>query len=237
MRKQTLHPRTAVINKKQKNNSKTARLEALSWLSQTFPHAFDNSTQIRPLKLGIMADVLEHADAAAKHGISRSKLREAVVVFARRLDYLTCLKAREMRVDLNGNSTTIVSEEEAERAALKIRKRIEKGIKNARKQALDNAANSVKSSSSTQKSDEASEKVDASHNQPAWVAQHYYPDRTFASSTMLNNSNELSKRTVAPVVIKRKTSRSYDPEVVARLKEKLGLTRKDKEELASTEKA
>ncbi len=126
MRKQELHPRTAVINKSQKNKSKNARSEALAWLAATFPPAFDNTLYISPLKIGIMADILKHADKAAEAGISNSKLREAVVLFTRRLDYLICLKSREMRIDLEGNPVSQVTEEEAECAAQKIKKRVEK---------------------------------------------------------------------------------------------------------------
>ena len=132
MRNQPLHPRTAAINHTQKHQSKTARLSALTWLAKQFPKAFDNTNQIQPLKIGITQDILQHAKKAAADGISKSKLREAVIVFTRRIDYLTCLKAREMRIDLNGNPTKQVSPEEAEHAALKIRRRIEKTAKNAR---------------------------------------------------------------------------------------------------------
>lgn len=133
MRKQELHPRTAVINKNQKNKSKKARSDALLWLASNFPAAFDNSLCIRPLKVGIMEDILLHADKAAECGISKSKLREAVVLFTRRLDYLACLKLREIRVDLHGNEVAEVSADEADHAAAKIKKRVEKSVRNARK--------------------------------------------------------------------------------------------------------
>src|SRR3990167_9340334 len=130
-RKHPLHPHTAVINKAQKTESRKIRDHALAWLAERFPETFDNTTRIRPLKIGIMNDILElNADAAAVV-ISRSKLREAVVVFTRRLDYLTCLKAQEMRVDLNGNAISPVSPEEAENAATQIKKRIEKKLRNS----------------------------------------------------------------------------------------------------------
>nr|WP_253664881.1 ProQ/FinO family protein [Legionella micdadei] len=141
MRRQELHPRTAVINKTQKNKSKKARNEALSWLAVTFPQVFDNSLRIRPLKTGIMHDILAYADKAQEAGISKSKLREAVVLFTRRIDYLTCLKAREMRIDLDGNPVAMVTEEEAERAAVKIKKRVEKSARNARKNLLSKVPN------------------------------------------------------------------------------------------------
>lgn len=133
MRKQVLHPRTAAINQKQKSKSKHDKLNALRWLQITFPQVFDNRTKIRPLHVGIMQDILAYADDAAVHGISKSKLREAVVLFTRRLDYLACLKAREMRIDLFGNPTVMVSDDEAEQAALKMRSRVEKSIKNSKK--------------------------------------------------------------------------------------------------------
>lgn len=133
MRPQELHPRTALLNKQQKITCKLARQRALRWLARKFPNAFDNSITIRPLKLGIMEDVLKFADEAAAQGISASKLRQAVVVFTRRVDYLTCLKAREMRVDLDGNETIAVTEGEAEVAAVKLKKRVEKSLRNSRR--------------------------------------------------------------------------------------------------------
>src|SRR3990167_3890101 len=128
MRKQTLHPRTAAINQ-QKNQSKKSRLEALRWLANKFPEAFDNTKSIRPLNLGVMSDILAHSDEAAKANISKSKLREAVVIYTRRLDYLACLKAKEKRIDLFGKQGELVSEEDAAKAALKIKQRVEKSIK------------------------------------------------------------------------------------------------------------
>src|SRR3990167_7488638 len=132
MRNQPLHLRTAIVNQKQKNLSKRAQHDALHWLAKTFPKAFDNRVSIQPLKIGIIDDILEHAEDAAKAGISKSKLREAVILFTRRIDYLTCLKIRETRIDLQGQPTTRPTTEEAECATLKIKRRIEKSAKNAR---------------------------------------------------------------------------------------------------------
>ena len=126
MRRPELHPRTAIINRTQKNASRRTKSLALSWLAEKFPQAFDTTQRIRPLKKGIMNDILAYAEEAAVAGLSKSKLREAVVVFTRRLDYLACLKAKEVRVDLLGNTVEHVTLEEAERAAGKIKKRIEK---------------------------------------------------------------------------------------------------------------
>lgn len=216
MRKQELHPRTAIINNKQKNSSKLARLQALRWLAERFPQAFDNRVSIQPLKMGIMSDILAYSEEAKASGISKSKLREAVVVFTRRLDYLACLKAREMRVDLSGQAVGEVTEEEAERAAAKIKKRIEKGVKNARKQ---QASSQISSSQS------------GSRAAPAWPQSFkneekaVFPSSYYNDNRMNNAFEAYPSTSPATVVVKHKLSRSYDPEAVARLKEKLGLSR------------
>ena len=213
MRRQELHPRTAVINKVQKNKSKQARNEALLWLAATFPQIFDNTLRIRPLKVGIMDDILAHADKAMEAGISKSKLREAVVLFTRRIDYLTCLKTREMRVDLEGSSVTIVTEEEAEKATAKIKKRVEKSARNARKNLAGKIPSHYSVRPSSQPNFQASQEL----------TPHHYPERAPAFSAQ-SATSQASRATA--VVVKHKTSRQFDPDAVARLKEKLGLSRK-----------
>ena len=215
MRQQALHPRTAMINKQQKNDAKKSRNEALIWLATTFPHAFDTSVSIHPLKLGIMLDILAHEETAALAGISKSKLREAVVIFTRRIDYLTCLKAREMRVDLEGNPVVPVTEEEASHAALKIKKRVEKSAKNARKTLVSKV-----------KINNNSEIVYPKHAPLEEARVPYYPERPPAFSAQ---NNGVSIPRAAAVMVKHKSTRAYDPDAVARLKAKLGLSRSNSE--------
>ena len=216
MRRQELHPRTAVINKSQKNQSKMARYEALDWLAAKFPRAFDNTLSINPLKVGIIDDVLLHAEEALEAGISRSKLREALVLFTRRIDYLTCIKAREMRIDLDGNPVEMVSEEDAEKASLKIKKRIEKCVRNARK-TMDTKAPAhygVKPASQKTISD-----------MPA-SSPNNQSDPHYIERMPMYSSPNTSTAKPAAVIVTHKGSRQFDPEAVARLKEKLGLSRK-----------
>jgi ProP effector len=206
MKKHELHPRTAVINKKQKILARKAKEHALLWLATTFPQAFDNRLCIRPLKLGIMEDILDHIEQASTAGISKSKLREAVVIFTRRIDYLVSLKSQEMRIDLQGNAVEAVTEEEAERAALKIRKRVEKSAKNARK---------IQNEKSTTSSPRRYTPIPASQiDDFSTATPTHYP--TWGSPA------QPPKPTA--VVVKHKAARAYDPEAVARLKEKLGLS-------------
>lgn len=227
MRKQELHPRTAVINKSQKNHSKKARSDALLWLTANFPTAFDNTLRIRPLKTGIMEDILCFADKALEAGISKSKLREAVVLFTRRLDYLTCLKAREMRIDLQGNIVAEVTEEEAEHAAAKIKKRVDKSIRNARKILAEKSA--AKPGVSQQSMGYIAKSNATTANEDFLPI---YPPR--APSLDAQHDVAQAPRKSA-VVVKHKTTRQFDPDAVARLKEKLGLSRSAEEKKETAE--
>ncbi len=203
MRKQELHPTTAVLNRKQKNQAKKSRAQALSWLTQRFPDVFNTETTIRPLKIGIMADLFAYAEEANAAGVSRSKLREALVIFTRRIDYLTCLKAREWRVDLLGQPVAVVTEEEANQAMLKIKKRIEKSIKNARR-VVEEAP------------------IVVANAAPDYAA--LYAERNASLQQVPHYAATKPQKTPASVVIKHKPTRAFDPQAVARLKEKLGLS-------------
>lgn len=195
-----IHPLTQKINKKQKLAAKQMRTQAMQWLAETFPAAFDDSESIHPLKIGIINDIFAYMNDAQNISISKSKLRQAVVMYTRKIEYLACLKAREMRIDLSGNPTELVTEEEAAQAANKMKKRVEKQMKILQ----------VKTSPSTQQS--ASPKVQM---HTAYISG--YSD--MPKLTQPNASSSV-------VVIKHKTPKSYDPEIVARLKAKLGLNEK-----------
>jgi ProP effector len=219
-RRHPLHPHTAIINKTQKIQSKQARHQALQWLTQRFPEAFDNTRRIRPLKNGIIHDIFQKTDEALLAGISRSKLREAVVVFTRRLDYLTCLKAQEMRIDLQGNPIEPVSLEEAELAAAKIKKRIEKSL-----QTRPN--NSVNKTDSEKKARINSPSDTYKHASTSGYSSKRQDTSRSASATItISNTQEITAHS-AEVIVKHKVTRTYDPSAVARLKEKLGLAQKE----------
>ena len=207
MSNKELHPYTEIINKAQKIQSKNARQAVLNWLAKKFPLVFNTSISIQPLKIGIIEDIFPFA---AEEKISRSKLREALVIFTRRLDYLACLKAREWRIDLEGNQTTVVTEEEAEKAALKIKKRIESGARNAR------AVQAKKTEKIT-----TSIKQDPNSISYSRSILSHYPERPSRAPIVAKTT---------PVLIRHKNTKSFDPEAVARLKEKLGISRKELEE-------
>lgn len=215
MRRQELHPRTAVINKAQKNQSKIARNKALTWLAATFPEAFNTTTRIRPLKINIIQDIFDYLKTEPASDISLSKIREALVVFTRRLDYLACLKARESRIDLLGNPIAAVTAEDAEKAAQKIKKRIEKNTKNASKSQLDTSH-----SSTLKLSYSPVNRANSVESDPHYIER---PPMFSSQSTTVSASK------VSATTIKHKSARQFDPDAVARLKEKLGLSRQTKE--------
>lgn len=134
MKKNQLHPRTEIINLKQKQKCRQAKQDALNWLSTRFPKAFDTEVSIHALRIGIMKDILEHAAEAQQQGISKAKLRQAVVMFTRRVDYLACLKSKGPRINLFGELSESVTDEEAKNATIKIKKMIEKGVQRQKKQ-------------------------------------------------------------------------------------------------------
>lgn len=180
-----VHPRTAHINRAQKERSKKACVEALQWLAKTFPEAFDTEAQVRPLKIGIMNDLLEYVATHQVKTVSKSKLRQAVVMFTRRMEYLVCLKCQEERIDLHGNPVGTVSDEEALKAVEKIKKHVAKSIR-----------------------DKHTPKKESLMLAP--ISDHYQPPKEVKS--------------LAEVTVKRKIRR-FDPDAVARLKEKLGIAK------------
>jgi ProP effector len=205
MRKSVHRSFTERLHKKQQLNAKQLRLKALRWLATTFPKAFDDTLSIHPLKVGIMQDILVHADRAVAEGISKSKLREALIVFTRKIEYLTCLKTREMRIDLDGQPTTQVSEEEALQAIEKIKKHVEKCAR-LNRQNMTQPTKIHSKSMAPNKSDFSSGLDDD------------LSEALFSTSSVRN----------ATVLVKHRAAKTFDPDAVARLKEKLGLSQSEK---------
>lgn len=128
-----VHPTTEKVNRAQIQLSNLARINALKWLAQQFPEAFDTESRVRPLKKGILKDILAYLDKQNDLQISRSKIRQAVVMFTRRMEYLVCVKCRNDRIDLNGDYAGDVTDDEAEFAAERIRLHVEAAIEKADK--------------------------------------------------------------------------------------------------------
>ncbi len=179
-----IHPRTQQINSDQQAKARKACLDTLKWLAEEFPNTFNTELKVRPLKIGIVNDLIAYIDKHHIKTISRSKLRKALVVFTRRMEYLVCLKHQEFRVDLEGNEVAQVTKEEASQAQEKIRSHVEKNIR-GKQQVKRHCA------------------ISSSHEFPVI--------KEFKSTT--------------EVLVRKKVAKRYDPEAVARLKEKLRLAK------------
>ncbi|SAL67444.1 ProQ/FinO family protein [Caballeronia humi] len=95
--------------------SADAAARAVTMLQRHFPHAFPHSRAPKvPLKVGILKDVLAHA---ASLGLSDRDARNGVKLWCRGQRYWTCLVEGNVRVDLTGANTGVVSAAEADYGA------------------------------------------------------------------------------------------------------------------------
>lgn len=207
------HPRTTQIKRQQKEEANKARIDTLKWLASTFPEAFNTERRVRPLKIGIMQDILDYIEKHRPENISKTKIRQVVVMFTRRMEYLVCLKCRNHRVDLDGQFAGQVTEEEAEKAAAKIKQRME--------QSLTTTAHTAKKTS----------KKTTYHREAQAENSHFNPTDAYQARNQ-SHSQYLAEPETTPanptatqVTIKRKISRRIDPDAVARLKAKLGISK------------
>jgi len=201
-----IHPVTEKINQKQIQESNQARVEALKWLGKTFPEAFNTEHRVRPLKKGIMEDILSYMEQNNLQKVySKSKVREAVVMFTHRMEYLVCLKCRNDRIDLQGKFSEPVSVEESEFAAKKIKSHLQNAI---------SKSNSDEASFSNYKKEKASA-LPKSYQKYVGASSVNSGATSSASDNIVTNKTQ--------VTIKRKISKRIDPEAVARLKAKLGI--------------
>ncbi len=206
----SLHPTTKEVNRKQIELSNKAKIDALTWLSDTFPEAFNTEFRVRPLKKGIMDDVFSYLDENQEPDFSRSKLREAVVMFTRRMEYLVCLKCRNNRIDLKGVITEEVTEEEAKKAADKIKNHMTGSFeKNKRTHDL-----------STRTPREAS--FEAEKSPTSYLMTNPLSSSTMDGSALMATTG-MPQGVKTQVTIKRKIAKRIDPEAVARMKAKLGI--------------
>lgn len=102
--------------------SADAAARAVTTLQRHFPHAFPHSRAPKvPLKVGILKDVLARA---ASLELSERDARNGVKMWCRGQRYWTCLVEGNVRVDLTGAITGVVTASEAEYGASQERTRL-----------------------------------------------------------------------------------------------------------------
>lgn len=97
--------------------------EALAWLKVTFPLAFFDGRQCKPLKVGIIKDIIDYIETHPELSVSKTKVRLAVVQYTRQRYYITHLREGADRIDLTGTPAGQVNEEEAKSAQFKLRRK------------------------------------------------------------------------------------------------------------------
>ncbi|GAB5097921.1 ProQ/FinO family protein [Caballeronia sp. HLA56] len=114
--------------------SAAAAVRAVSTLQRHFPHAFPHNRAPKvPLKVGILKDVLARA---ASLGLSERDARNSVKLWCRGGRYWACLVEGNVRVDLTGSITGVVTAAEAEygisQEKTRLARRREQLVKNRR---------------------------------------------------------------------------------------------------------
>ena len=100
-----------------KNTERNEHKLIISWFKEQFPKAFPlRASDVRPLQLGIMDEILDYYDRLDYPPYSKKKLRAALNYYTASPSYLKTQVPGAMRVDLFGFDVEPVSESQAEYA-------------------------------------------------------------------------------------------------------------------------
>lgn len=103
---------------------KPEKQRIIDWLIEHFPRAFfKKENQIKPLQIGIFDEIIEFYERLDYPDFSKKGLREAINYYSSSPAYLKCQKAHAPRVDLYGNESDLVTEEQAQYAEQRYQQR------------------------------------------------------------------------------------------------------------------
>lgn len=92
--------------------------EVVAWFKEQFPKAFPaKASQVKPLQLGIMDEILEFFDRLSYPPFSKKKLRAGLNYYTSSPAYLKSQVSGAMRIDLFGFEVDAVEPSQAEYAA------------------------------------------------------------------------------------------------------------------------
>ncbi len=99
-----------------------AIFDALAWLNETFPNTFTKpGLPAKPLKVGIGQDLNAYLSELEDKEISLTLMRKSLSVYTKSFRYLlACTKVGNGRVDLKGEVTEKITEEQAKYAEQKL---------------------------------------------------------------------------------------------------------------------
>lgn len=88
-------------------------VKSFEWLYKTFPKCFFTRDQ-QPLKINILNDIFKYIENNQNDpSPSKRGLRSALSTYVRGRYYLKACKVGTSRIDLEGNQTSVITEEEA----------------------------------------------------------------------------------------------------------------------------
>lgn len=98
-------------------SEKSQKLRILDWLIETFPAAFfKKSSDVKPLKIGILEDIIEFYQRLDSPPFSKKCLRLALNYYSASPYYLKSQIEGAARIDLSGNEVDYVSSQQAKYA-------------------------------------------------------------------------------------------------------------------------
>lgn len=108
----------------QNKTYKKEKLQVIDWLVEHFPRAFFKKKEhIKPLKIGVLDDIIDFYERLDTPPFSKKALREALNYYSASPFYLTSQRANEARIDIYGNEVDVVTESQASYAKQKYQER------------------------------------------------------------------------------------------------------------------
>lgn len=103
---------------KNKNESEDKRLSSrdiIAYLVEKYPNCFSLTGAVKPLKIGIFQDLAEKL--ADDEVVSKTRLRQALRHYTSSWRYLKAIKLGAERVDIDGNKSAEIDQEQADYAS------------------------------------------------------------------------------------------------------------------------
>ena len=178
--------------------------EIIAYLAEKFPACFSIEGHAKPLKIGIFQDLAEKL--AGDETVSKTRLRQALRHYTSSWRYLKAIKVGSFRIDIDGNDSAEIDQEQADYASKTLKESQEKfGNKNVKDKA-------------------AKKPYKGNANKPAKPANKDVADNTRKEKF---NSVKSSKRAPAKVAVKLKPVETSNVVVGKNIKVQLGQSSMD----------
>lgn len=110
---------------------RTSTKEIIAYLAEKFPACFSLEGHAKPLKIGIFQDLA--AKLEGDETVSKTRLRQALRHYTSSWRYLKAIKVGSSRIDIDGNDTAEIDQEQADYASKTLKESQEKfGNKNTK---------------------------------------------------------------------------------------------------------